>query len=130
MKKTTLKMDFDQTIVGEVPDVLGHSPCERTIQLHRRSHCCRITTVRNIGRQSNVTHERHNQHVFGRRVAHRKGVDRVWSEQHGWFGGVGVGIGKVSKKNLFNIKYLKNTNLTLHLSNTAFQKICLPVLNG
>jgi len=118
-------MDFGQTIVGEVLDVLGHSPGERTIQLHRRSHSCRITAVRNIRSQSNVTNQRHNQHVFGRGVAHREGVDRVRSEQHRWFGGVGVGIGKVSKNNLCNMKYLKNTNLTLHLINTDFKKFVL-----
>jgi len=89
---------------GEVPDVLGHRPGKRPVQHNRRPRNCRITAVRNIGRQSHVTHQRRDQHVRGWEVAHRENVDRVRSEQHGRFAGTGVGIGKVSGNNLYVIK--------------------------
>jgi len=91
-------------ISGEVPDVLGHRPGKRPVQHNRRPCSCRITAVRNIGRQSHVTHQRRDQHVRGWAVAHRENVDRVRSKQHGRFAGAGVGIGKVSRNNLYDIK--------------------------
>jgi len=123
MKKANLKLDFGRTISGEVLNVLGRCPGECPVQLHRRPRGYRIPTVRNIRSQSYVAHQRRDQHVYGRAVARREAVDCVRGEQHGWFGGVGIGIRKVSGNNLCNKKYLKNTNLKLHLISADFQKL-------
>lgn len=85
---------------GEVSDILGHRPSERPVHHHRRPLSRRITTVRNIRRQSHVTYQRRDQHVRGRTVAHRENVNRIRGEQYGRFVGAGVGIGKVSGNNL------------------------------
>jgi len=55
-------------------------------------------------------------------VAHRENVDRVRGEQHGRFGGAGVGTGKVSGNNLCDIKFKKKINCTLLLISAPFKK--------